>query len=203
MGNPHTFKSAKAKMHLARIMQVMRNNEWQPGSDRRYATETGLSIGQARRYTAKAWKLVCAEVNDADRVGFTIGTALEAVVREALDDSRRAVFVERGVTKDGTPITHQLSPNESRSVVVSAAATWAKIAGVNAAEKHELTGKDGAPIAIDVSKMTDEQLLVIVDRSGRGGVGDPSTSASSREPDGLHPEGDTAVDGAETPPADR
>lgn len=84
-----------------------------------------------------------------------------------------------------------------------------KIQGLDAPERKELTGKDGAPL-LDVAAMTDEQLRAIVAGivpskprpDGDGGTGAPAAPAGSG-PDASGAARDPAVEGAEASAGDR
>lgn len=178
---PNNFEKATTRtaVHLGRIMRLMYTAKWVTGrSHREYAKKYGISADRAKHLSAEASKRIKKAVFDRDAVGAIVGSSLQAVVLEALADSRRAVFVERGVTKDGSPITYQLSPNEARKVVIEGAKALAQITGAGAAERVEITGKDGGPL--NYAAMTDEQLLAILHRAG---VSDPGIAPAPDEPD--------------------
>lgn len=77
-----------------------------------------------------------------------------------------------------------------------------KLQGLDAPEKHEHTGKDGGPIAIDVSTLTDEQLraysagIAIAGPAERGGTGAPEAHPGGLA-DAPRPDADPPLAGAD------
>jgi hypothetical protein len=158
-------------VHLEAMMSEMRALRWRRGkSGREYAAKSGLSYDDVRHLSAEAWKRVRAEVLDKDAVGATVGEVLEQVMLDALSESYNPALIERGKDSKGEPHVFQESPNVARKVAIEAAKVYAMIAGAGAAERVEVTGKDGAPL--NYAAMTDDQLLAILHRAG---ISDPRT----------------------------
>jgi hypothetical protein len=153
------------EMRLAEMMAVMRTLQWQKGiTGPVFAEKWGLSLTRIEHLSAEAWRRVKAEVNDPDRVGATVGTAIEQVMIEALND------------KGG-------ERNQSRKIVVEAAKVWAAIAGANAPTKTELTGKDGAPLAISLDRLLEAKAVGDENETGDAGTV-PDAARTGEEPEG-------------------
>lgn len=121
---------------IVHIVGLMRRLEFVTGkTGPQLAAKWKLSPKTVEEHTAEASRRVCASVmKDSDRIGATVGAALEKAILAA-------------------------SAAGDHRVIAQLADTWAKISGVSAATKHEHAGKDGGPIVhFDMSGLNDEQI---------------------------------------------
>jgi hypothetical protein len=143
---------------IVHIVGLMRALKFQTGkTGPQLAAKWKLSPKTVEEHTSEASRRVCASVmRDRDRIGATVGAALEKAILAA-------------------------SAAGDHRVIAQLADTWAKISGVSAATRHEHAGKDGGPIVhIDMSGLNDEQIDRVLAghapaTEGTGGGGEGST----------------------------
>lgn len=157
---------------------------------RQIAEELGKSTGAVHKAITEEIAAIPAEaVNDLREVE---GARLDA------DEARLGELIEAHMDHATSEITMGAGEmpgsgaDKAADVVVKAIAQRtqirdrrAKLFGLNAPVKTELTGKDGAHLAIDVTQLTDEQIERIArgDVTGVASESGDGASSEAEEPD--------------------
>ena len=94
-------------------------------SARELAAKWGTTLSVAWDATSEAWRRHGAEVTDPHRVKVKLAETLEAVIDEALVETREPALIDGG----GERGVYQESPNGARRVVVEAAKTLSALIG--------------------------------------------------------------------------
>lgn len=100
-------------MRVKHIVELMADLKWTRPMGRELAQKWGLSPERVRALSAEASRIVSRDVMDADHVRATCGAALERIITDFDTSDRKSL--------------------------VLAISAWAKIAGVEAASKVEIT----------------------------------------------------------------
>jgi hypothetical protein len=123
------------EVRVRACMDVMRDVKWVPGvTSVEMAGKLGVAEKTMESIAGEAWRRVAAEVTDPDSCKATIGTALQTIVREAMEETREPALIDGG----GERGVYQESPNGARRAVIEAAKTLAAITGVNEPIKVEM-----------------------------------------------------------------
>lgn len=140
-------------------------------SIRQIATELGYSVGAVHKAIEQEIAAIPAE--GVATLRETMGAQLDALIAAHLPV---AVGEIRREDEAGGVIV--VAPNhDSANVVIKALTSKAKLFGADAPSRTELTGKDGGPLSVDVTRLTDAQL----DQLARGDIAGLASESGTRE----------------------
>lgn len=155
MGGKRKKNAGSKESRIQHIEGLMRSFEFVRGETiKGLAKDWGVSEQYCRQLSAEASKRIRAAVMDPDTVNATVGSALEDIIH-------------KGMTGQG---------GVKYRDIIDAAKAWALISGSSAPSKHEVTGKDGAPVCGPVIFVPpeSEDSDAGIDSEGSGGQGSAS-----------------------------
>jgi hypothetical protein len=131
-GRTANSRDGTREARVQHIEEMMRTFKYVRGkSARELAKQWGVSLDYVHQMTAQASKRIAAAIMDPETVNAKVGLALDQIISDGM---------KNGKHRD----------------VIEAAKAWAHIAGSSAPAKHEVTGKDGAPVCGPVIYMPPE-----------------------------------------------